>query len=116
MDSPRVLLIRIGQRLTPDPVRVVRAFGWVGLVRPEYGNRDYHRSRYTPTGKLRMEALGADQRRARQADSPGETEHDDGCGYGDIPGCAYQQEIERSEWRWASSNGAEEQARAGDDD
>jgi hypothetical protein len=112
----RKALTRIGQRLAPDPVRLVQAFGWIGL-NPEYGNLEYHRSRYTPTGKVRMKALAADQRRARQAGGPGETEHDDGCGYGDVPGCAYQQEeMERSEWRWASSNGAEEQAGAGDDD
>jgi hypothetical protein len=111
MGSLRSILLHIGQRLAPDPVRLVQAFGWLG-VDPEYGNLDYHRSRYTPTGKARIETLAADQRRPRQSDSPGGTEHDGGDG----PGCAYQQEMERSEWRWASSNGAEEQARAGDDD
>lgn len=69
MDSSQSIPVRIGQRLAPDPVRVVRVFGWVGLVRPEYGNLDYHRSRYTPTGKVRMEALAADQRQASQTDS-----------------------------------------------
>jgi hypothetical protein len=107
----RKALTRIGQRLAPDPARLAQAFGWIGIG-PEYGDLDYHRSRYTPTGKLRMEALTADQRRPRQADSPGETEHDGGDG----PGCACQQEMERSEWRWASSNGTEEQAGVGDDD
>jgi len=111
MGEFRSILVRIGQRLAPDPVRLARAFGWLGLD-PEYGNLDYHQNRYTPTGKVRMEALAADQRRARRADGPGGAEHDDG----DRLGCECQQEMERSEWRWASSNGAEEQAGAGDDD
>jgi hypothetical protein len=111
MDSPQSIPVRIGQRLAPDPVRLARAFGWLGLD-PEYGNLEYHRSRYTPTGKVRMKALAADQRRARQADGPGEAEHDGGDGLG----CECRRGMERSEWQWASSNGAEEQAGAGSDD
>lgn len=80
MGSLRSILVRVGQRLAPSPTCVARILGRRNWIKPEYGDLDYHRSRYTRTGKLRMEAIADDQRQARRTDSGRDDSDDDDGG------------------------------------